>query len=71
MGPPDLLLVCTVSFTVVFVVLGLLAAIMRALIQVFPERPATSTDAALIAAVTAAASAVFPGTEVTKIEEMK
>ncbi len=70
MTGPDLLIICTVAFVAVFLLLTLLAVAMRVLIMVFPAE-AGGTDAAAVAAVTAAVSAAFPGTKVTKIEEEK
>ncbi len=70
MNPPDLLVVCLSAFVAVFFLLGFLAVVMRLLIAVFPEKLA-GIDSATIAAVTAAAAYVFPGTKVTKVEEIK
>lgn len=74
MATPDLFLVCLTAFTAVFVLLGLLALVMRGLMAVFPlvEPPAApSSDPAMVAAITAAAAAAFPGTAITKIEEIR
>lgn len=70
---PNLLLVCLSSFIAVFVLLALLALVMRGLMAVFPERtPADDgTDPVVLAAVTTAASAAFPGMRVTSVEEDK
>lgn len=68
MGPPNMLLICVSAFTAVFVLLALLALAMRSLIAVFPERLA-KVDPALLAAVSATVSAVFPGTKITRVEE--
>ena len=54
----------------VFVILAVLALVMRLIIVIFPEKLA-ETDAATIAALTAAVQTVFPGTKVTTIEEQK
>jgi len=70
MGRANLLMVCIVSFAAVFVVLAFLAAIMRILIRVFPEKVAR-IDAFTLAAVTTAVSTFCPGTKVTKVEEIK
>lgn len=64
----QLLLACIWALVTVFVLLGLLAIAMRALIAVFPERT-PGADPALVAAVTTAASATYPGMRVTKVEE--
>jgi hypothetical protein len=68
MGSPDLLLVCVSAFVSVFVLLSLLAVVMRALIAVFPEK-VTTTDSAVLAAVTAAVSAAYPGAKIKDIQE--
>ncbi len=68
MGPPNMLLICVSAFIAVFALLTLLALAMRSLIAVFPERLAKA-DPALLAAVSATVSAVFPGTKITRVEE--
>lgn len=70
MEEPNLLMVCVSSFTAVFLLLAFLAAVMRILMQVFPEK-AAKVDAAVLAAVTTVASAFYPGTKITKVEEIK
>ena len=52
----------------VFVLLGALALVFRVIALVFPVR-ADSGDAAVMAAVTAAAQRAYPGTRVTRVEE--
>lgn len=69
MNPPDLLIISLSAFVAVFLLLGFLAIVMRLLITVYPERVG-GIDSATIAAVTAAAAYVFPGTKVTKVEEI-
>ena len=70
MNPPDLLVICTSAFVAVFALLTFLAVVMRLLISAFPEI-VRGIDAATIAAVTAAAAYAFPGTKVTKVEEIR
>ena len=70
MNPPDLLVICLSAFIAVFFLLGFLAVVMRVLITVFPEKVG-GIDSATLAAITAAAAYVFPGTKVTKVEEIK
>ncbi len=65
---PDLLVICTAAFTAVFLLLTVLAVMMRVLITVFPAE-LEGIDAATVAAVTAAATSAFPGMRVTNIEE--
>jgi hypothetical protein len=66
----ELLFVCLSALLAVFVLLTILAIIMRILIAVFPEKLAKS-DAALLAAVTTAAASIYPGMRVTRVEEEK
>jgi len=69
MEEASLLMVCTLSFAVVLVVLSLVAAIMRALIWVFPEQVKKKMDAPTLAAITAAVSAHYPGGQITEVKE--
>jgi hypothetical protein len=70
MNPPDLLVVSLSAFVAVFLLLTFLAVVMRLLMAVYPEKVG-GIDAATLAAVTAAASYAFPGTKVTKVEEIR
>ena len=70
MGSHDLLVVCVSAFFAVFLLLSFLALAMRSLIAVFPEKTVT-TDPALLAAVTVAVSAVYPGSKITRIEDQR
>jgi hypothetical protein len=66
----ELVVICGVAFLMVFVILMLLAAIMKLITLIFPEKAAVS-DSAMIAAIGAAVQTVFPGTKLTKVEERK
>ena len=68
---PNLLVICVTAFVAVFILLSLLAVVMRALIVVYPEKVTSGSDAAMIAAVTSAVSIAFPGTKVSKVEEIR
>ena len=70
MTPPNLLVICLSAFVAVFVLLGFLATVMRLLMAVYPQK-AGGIDSATIAALTAAAAFAFPGTKVTKVEELR
>ena len=70
MNQPDLLVISLSAFVAVFLLLSFLAVVMRLLIAAYPEKVG-GIDSATIAAVTAAAAYVFPGTKVTKVEEIK
>ena len=68
MEAPDLLMVCVSAFSAVFVLLALLALAMRILMAVFPGVIAKA-DPAMLAAVSTAVAAVFPGAKITRLEE--
>ncbi len=70
MGSDDLLMICASAFVGVFLLLTLLAIVMRIIIVIFPQK-ANRTDATVVAAVTAAVSTAYPGTRITNIEEIK
>jgi hypothetical protein len=63
----DLYLICGIAFLTVFVILAILALLMRLILLIFPEKR-TEVDAAMIAAVTTAVQNLFPGTKISKIE---
>ncbi len=83
----SLVTICLMAFTAVFVLLTTLAIIMRLIMVLFPfteeerkaarkvssVRPssAATIDEPLIAAIATAAAAAFPGTKISKIEEIK
>jgi hypothetical protein len=69
----DVVAMCLSALVAVFVLLGALALVMRAILLIFPE-PETEPlggDSALLAAVVSAAESAHPGTRVTKIEELE
>jgi hypothetical protein len=68
MASAELVLICGAAFLWVFLILCLLALLMRLLMRVFPGLESTS-DPAVVAALTAVLGTVLPGTKVTKIEE--
>ena len=70
MESTELVFVCISSFLGVFILLTVLALLMRLIIMVFPEKE-VGADAAMVAAVTSAVQSVYPGTNITKIEEIK
>jgi hypothetical protein len=64
----SLLAVCTTAFAVVLLVLGLLAGVIRLISLVLPAR-APCTDAAVVAAISAAVAVQQPGAKVVRIVE--
>lgn len=70
MQSTELFTICISAFLAVFTLLTVLALIMRLIIVVFPARKITG-DTAMIAAVTTVMHSLYPGTKVTKVEEIK
>lgn len=70
MEASELLLICVSAFIAVFIVLTILAIIMRIIIVMFPEED-TGSDAAILAAIVSTVTRLYPGTKITKIEERK
>ena len=71
MGEPNLLMICVAAFCAVFLLLAFLALVMRILINVFPEKVKEEIDAAMLAAVSASLSVVYPETKITKVEQVR
>jgi hypothetical protein len=70
MGTASLLVICLVAIFWVFIILAVLALLMRLIILVFPEKKG-KIDGAVISAITTAAYSVFPGMKITNVEEKK
>ena len=70
MNPPNLLIICISAYIAVFLLLAFLATIMKLLTVVFPKK-LDGIEPAIVAALTAAATYAFPGTKVTKVEEIR
>lgn len=70
METTELYMICGIAFLVVFIILTLLAFLMRIIMLIFPQKVA-ELDSAVIAAVAATVQTVFPGTKITKLEEKK
>ena len=71
MGPPNLLMICVAAFSAVFLLLAFLALVMKILINVFPEKDKGKFDAAMLAAVSASLSVIYPETKITKVEQVR
>ena len=69
----DVVAMCLSALVAVFVLLGALALVMRAILLAFPEAETKppGSDSAWLAAVVSAAEAAHPGMRVTKIEELE
>ncbi|MGB3863539.1 MAG: hypothetical protein WBE11_10840 [Candidatus Aminicenantaceae bacterium] len=70
METTELYIICGIAFLVVFIILALIAFLMRIIMLIFPEKLA-EIDPAMIAAVAATVQTIFPGTKMTKLEEKK
>ena len=70
-----LLWICISSFTGVFTILAFLAVTMKVITLIFPAAkkagPAGPDDAAVYAAISSTYARLYPGTKVSKIEEIK
>jgi hypothetical protein len=71
MGEANLLMICVAAFCAVFLLLAFLALVMKILINVFPEKVKDELDAAMLAAVSASLSVVYPKTKITKVEQVR
>lgn len=69
MGSPELLVICISAFIAVFVLLAVLAVVMRLIIIIFPQKTPVG-DTAMLAAVASVAATLYPGTKITKVEEI-
>ena len=70
MEPTSLVLITITAFFMVFLILAVLSLVMMLIIFIFPEKE-PQTDAATLAALTAAVQCIFPGTKISKVEEEK
>ena len=66
---PELVSVCISAFIVVFIILTALALFMRLIIILFPDKP--DDDKAVYAVIASVMNSIYPGTKITKIEEVK
>jgi len=67
MSSTGILSVCVAAFVLIFILLSVLSAMMRALTYLFP--PIETEDSATIAAITAAYHSIYPDKKVTRIKE--
>ena len=70
MPTPDLLSICITAFASVFLLLAVLALVMRLILIVFPSKTGV-TDTVVIASVASVLQTLYPGTRITKVEEIK
>lgn len=70
MDNADLLSICGSSFLWVFILLAVLAVVMRIITAIFPQAKGAA-DKAVVAAISSTMASIYPGTKVTRIEEIK
>lgn len=70
MGSMDLPIICVSAFAAVFLLLSVLAGVMRIIVVLFPEKTGPA-DTAVIAAAATAVSSLYPGNAITRIEELE
>ena len=70
MASLELLFICASAFAAVFLLLTFLALVMRLILVIFPYKE-PSSDAGLLAAVATVVATIYPGTKVTKVEEIR
>jgi len=70
MPSPELWLICLTAFCAVALLLSILAGLMRLILTIFPLKEET-TDAMMIAAVASVVTSLYPGTRITKVEEIR
>ena len=70
MASSGLLTVCISAFIAVFILLSILALVMRFILCIFPVKDG-GTDAAVMAAISTTYNTIYPETTIKKIEEEK
>lgn len=70
MDPSDILLISVSALLTVFIILSGLAAIMQLILKIFPVKE-SNEDLAVYSAITSVHSALYPGTKITNIKEVK
>jgi hypothetical protein len=68
MESSGLLSICLSALVAVFIILSLLAIIIRLLTAIFPDK-ITKEDSAVFAALSTVVNHHYPGSKITKIEE--
>lgn len=70
MEKESLVLICLIAFIAVLGLLSILAGVIRLITVVFPV-PGSTSDPAVVAAISTAVATTVPGAKVTRIEEQK
>jgi hypothetical protein len=71
MSSPDLLSICAAAFVGVFLLLCILAALMRLILYIFPQKTDTIDAMVMASVATSVIQRMYPGARVTRIEEIK
>ncbi|MFP4369518.1 MAG: hypothetical protein ACLFR2_08055 [Candidatus Kapaibacterium sp.] len=70
MASPNLIFISITAFIAVFVLLTVLATLIKATTSLFPA-PEKKEDSAVIAALSTTLSSIYPGSKITMIKEEK
>jgi len=70
MESSELLWICFAAFVADALILGFLALVMRLVMALFPSKEKKS-DGMLVAAMASVLQTVYPGSKITKVEEIK
>jgi len=71
MSSSDFFIICGTGFLAVFLLLSILAFLMRLLIILFPEKEKDDAYAPAVAAIAVTFKSLYPGTKITKIERQQ
>jgi len=66
----DLFTICIAAFLTVFLILTVLSVTMRLIIMIFPQKDG-GFDQPVLSAISTVYQTIYPGTKITKIEEVK
>jgi hypothetical protein len=70
MESPGILSICFSAIVTVFLILSILAVLIKIITSLFPFKE-VEKDSAIYAAIASGYSAIYPGTKITKIREIK
>jgi hypothetical protein len=72
---PSLLVVCGTAFVAVLLLLSILAGVIRLIVILFPHHETVQgsggIDPEILTAIHSAAAAAYPGSTVTRVEEVR
>lgn len=70
MEPHELPWICVAAFIADALILGFLALVMRLVMALFPQKE-DQADGMLVATVASVLQSIYPGSKITKVEEIK